>query len=442
MNFNDIKNMNNLDKLITKTRLEKNSYILSMLLIFTPLLIFFLNLILPSATNSIWLTLILLLGLLTNLNAFLYVYKLYKEHGKNFIISHLKSNKYIIFLFLYIIWCFISCFFSSNKFKSFFGTDYLCESFLCFLAYFGIFSNVIFIKNKDLLKKILTLFVISVSLISIVTLLSYYFNLNFHFFRRFTSIFMNENHYAYYINIGLIANTCLILFYDNKKLNIIYTVLYLINCHMLILNDTLGCFLAFICTLFLIFVYLLITKRNLSKFIILVISLIIICFVNRNIVLNNFSSFFGDIISIEKNISKKDDIKKIYNTGSNRMGLWLVTIQLIKEKPVFGYGIGNLLEQYIRVNKSEITSRPHNEYLQVGVSIGIPGLIFYLLFLGLLFFKVIVNIKKISNFEVSILFIIVTYLVSSFFGVSIFYTTPYLYLFLGLLSGFVIKNKY
>ena len=124
------------------------------------------------------------------------------------------------------------------------------------------------------------------------------------------------------------------------------------------------------------------------------------------------------------------------------MGLWLVTIQLIEEKPVFGYGIGNLLEQYIRVNKSEITSRPHNEYLQVGVSIGIPGLIFYLLFLGLLFFKVIVNIKKISNFEVSILFIIVTYLVSSFFGVSIFYTTPYLYLFLGLLSGFVIKNKY
>ena len=115
---------------------------------------------------------------------------------------------------------------------------------------------------------------------------------------------------------------------------------------------------------------------------------------------------------------------------------------MIKEKPVFGYGIGNLLEQYIRVNKSEITSRPHNEYLQVGVSIGIPGLIFYLLFLGLLFFKVIVNIKKISNFEVSILFIIVTYLVSSFFGVSIFYTTPYLYLFLGLLSGFVIKNKY
>ena len=221
MNFNDIKNMNNLDKLITKTRLEKNSYILSMLLIFTPLLIFFLNLILPSATNSIWLTLILLLGLLTNLNAFLYVYKLYKEHGKNFIISHLKSNKYIIFLFLYIIWCFISCFFSSNKFKSFFGTDYLCESFLCFLAYFGIFSNGIFIKNKDLLKKILTFFVISVSLISIVTLLSYYFNLNFHFFRRFTSIFMNENHYAYYINIGLIANTCLILFYDNKKLNII-----------------------------------------------------------------------------------------------------------------------------------------------------------------------------------------------------------------------------
>ena len=387
-------------------------------------------------------TLVLLLGFFSLVNCFLYIYKIYNKFGKKYIIDILKNNKYIVFLFLYIMWCFISCFFSPNKFISFFGSDYLSEGFICYLAYTGIFLNGLIMKNKEMLKKILIFFVISVSFISIVTLISYYFNFNFNFIRNFTSIFMNENHYAYYLNMGLICNVCIFLFCNKKNISILYLIFYIVNCHTLILNNTLGCFLAFICTLFLIFIYLLIIKKNIYKFIILIISLIILCFINKTIVFNNFSSLSNDISSIENNISKSENIEKIYNTGTNRMGLWLVGIEFIKEKPFFGYGVDNLLDQYIRVNKTEITSRPHNEYIQIPASIGIPGLIFYLLFLGLLIFRIIINIKKFSNFEISILFIIITYLVSAFFGVSIFYTTPYLYLFLGLLGGFVIKNKY
>ena len=122
------------------------------------------------------------------------------------------------------------------------------------------------------------------------------------------------------------------------------------------------------------------------------------------------------------------------------MGLWLVALELIEEKPIFGYGIDNLLEQYIRLNKSEITSRPHNEYIQIAATIGIPGLIYYLLFLLLLFFKVIFSIKKISYLEITAIFVSITYLISAFFGVSIFNTTPYLYLFLGLIGSIFVKK--
>ena len=442
MNISKIKSLDDLDKIIDKELLEKISYYLSISLFIIPIFMFLVNLIMPSETKTIWLTLVLLLGFFSLVNCFLYIYKIYNKFGKKYIIDILKNNKYIVFLFLYIMWCFISCFFSPNKFISFFGSDYLSEGFICYLAYTGIFLNGLIMKNKEMLKKILIFFVISVSFISIVTLISYYFNFNFNFIRNFTSIFMNENHYAYYLNMGLICNVCIFLFCNKKNISILYLIFYIVNCHTLILNNTLGCFLAFICTLFLIFIYLLIIKKNIYKFIILIISLIILCFINKTIVFNNFSSLSNDISSIENNISKSENIEKIYNTGTNRMGLWLVGIEFIKEKPFFGYGVDNLLDQYIRVNKTEITSRPHNEYIQIPASIGIPGLIFYLLFLGLLIFRIIINIKKFSNFEISILFIIITYLVSAFFGVSIFYTTPYLYLFLGLLGGFVIKNKY
>ncbi len=442
MNISKIKNLDDLDKIINKELLEKISYYLSISLFIIPLFMFLVNLIMPSETKTIWLTLVLLLGFFSLVNCFLYVYKIYNKFGKKYIINILKNNKYIVFLFLYIVWCFISCFFSPNKFVSFFGSDYLSEGFFCYLAYIGIFLNGLIMKNKEMLKKILIFFVISVSFISIVTLISYYFNFNFNFIRNFTSIFMNENHYAYYLNMGLICNVCIFLFCNKKNISILYLIFYIVNCHTLILNNTLGCFLAFICTLFLIFIYLLIIKKNIYKFIILIISLIILCFINKTIVFNNFSSLSNDISSIENNISKSENIEKIYSTGTNRMGLWLVGIEFIKEKPIFGYGVDNLLDQYIRVNKTEITSRPHNEYIQIPASIGIPGLIFYLLFLVLLIFRIIINIKKVSNFEISILFIIITYLVSAFFGVSIFYTTLYLYLFLGLLSSIVIKNKY
>lgn len=435
MNISKIQNLND----IKKKMIEKISYYLSISLFIIPVVLFFVNLIIPSETKTIWLTLVLLLGFFSFLNSFIYIYQLYNQYGKKYIIDQIKKNKYLIFFIFYIIWCFISCLFSSNKFISFFGSDYLSEGFICYLSYTGIFFNGIIFKNKKYLKNILNYFIFTVSFISIVTLISYYFHFNFNFLRDFTSIFMNENHYAYYLNMGLICNTCMYLFCDKKNISILYFLFYIVNCYTLILNNTLGCFLAFLCTIFLIFIYLLVTKKNIYKFFILIISLIILCFVNKKIVFTNFSGLFGDIVAIEKNISKNDKVEDIYSTGTNRMGLWLVGLEFIKEKPFVGYGVDNLLDQYIRVNKTEITSRPHNEYIQITASVGIPGMIFYLLFLILLLFKIIFNIKKICNFEISFLFIIISYLISAFFGVSVFYTTPYLYLFLGLLSSFLIN---
>lgn len=91
-----------------------------------------------------------------------------------------------------------------------------------------------------------------------------------------------------------------------------------------------------------------------------------------------------------------------------------------------------MLEQYVKITNIEQTSRPHNEYIQIGSSIGIPGLIFYLMFLLTLFYKSLKNMQKQFNFRIISILVALSYLISAFFGVSVFYTTPYLYIFLGL----------
>lgn len=438
--------VNSLNDLINKINiqiLEKTSYYLSIFLFIIPILIFFINFILPSETKTIWLTLVLLLGLFSFVNAFLYNYKDYKQFGRKHIFNLLKENKYIIFLLFYMICSFISCLFSSNKTVSFFGSDYHSEGFVCYLSYFGLFMNSLIIVKKEYFNKIINVFIFSVTFISIVTLCNYYFdNLNFHFTRKFTSIFMNENHYAYYLTMGLVCNLCSLLFFKmNKKITILYFIFYLINCHTLILNNTLGCYLTFITIICLTFLYLLISKKPKIKLLICGFIFIIISLLNLNIVSTNLKSLSGDFTSIKETITEKKEISGIYNVGTNRMGLWVNGLKFMLAKPLFGYGVDNLLEQYVKINNIEQTSRPHNEYIQIGASIGIPGLIFYLLFLLTLFYKSLKNMQQQFNFRIISILVALSYLISAFFGVSVFYTTPYLYIFLGLSVPYRLLDK-
>ena len=56
-----------------------------------------------------------------------------------------------------------------------------------------------------------------------------------------------------------------------------------------------------------------------------------------------------------------------------------------------GYGIENLEQAYLEVGITQ--DRPHNEFIQIGASIGIIGLILYIASLGFHFFDFL-RIKK------------------------------------------------
>ncbi len=69
------------------------------------------------------------------------------------------------------------------------------------------------------------------------------------------------------------------------------------------------------------------------------------------------------------------------NTISPRYMIWRACLEMIKNAPVFGYGLGGFFENMLagyKNFKSLATFRAHNDYLEMWIETGLPGLILYL----------------------------------------------------------------
>lgn len=65
-----------------------------------------------------------------------------------------------------------------------------------------------------------------------------------------------------------------------------------------------------------------------------------------------------------------------------RFTFWKYSAQLIAEKPVFGQGTGSYVKAYQRISLGKASNNPHNEFLLIGVQLGMVGLFFYVNFLA------------------------------------------------------------
>lgn len=426
------------DKILNKISIEKLKTVAQFniaFLICSYLIIFFINLKERFETISyIWITMIYISGLLSFITYFLYKYKTKEKN---------KSNK---FIYTFIILIIISTFFSSNIGLSIMGNTYRQEGIMTYLVYLSLFLNCTIINDKNKILTILKVFSIVGCILSLTSLIGYYFNLhlrNIHeTYRPFMSIFYNENHAAYYYMMTYIASI-LLFYFSEKKNSYIFLASSIIILHNLILNNTLGCILSIIICLIILLIYTIIKKKYLIHFITIISMFIIVCILNYETISLNLTTFGIDLQKIETSIETNDETK-VYSVGSNRIGLWKYGIQFMFEKPLFGYGNENLLEQYNKHNLSkytyEETERPHNEFIQIGAFFGIPALIVYLCFLFSSLFPILKRIKTIEPHYVITSLICVSYLISSFFGVSCFYTTPFLYIFLGITNNYRIDK--
>jgi O-antigen ligase len=212
---------------------------------------------------------------------------------------------------------------------------------------------------------------------------------------------------------------------------------------VLIDNNTFGCYIAVFVGL-VAFAFIFIAYEKSKKFNIKTI-IPIISFVLLSACLMPFYNIGKNFFSLNEDISKfADEDEDTSTAGSGRWTLWVQTAELIKNKPVFGYGPEGLSGKFTAKVKDSsgaeqiqvsFQDRPHNEYLQHAAFMGIPALVFYLAALIMLFFNRIKNIKNVSVIVLIAGCAVIGYAVSAFFGNTMYYTTPFFFILLGMTAN-------
>jgi len=414
--------------------IKKISFISLVYILVIPIILNIIYLITKQKIDYSWYESIIIVGML-NMILYIIYFKLQNER-----ISLKRHFPFIIWT-IFMIWCLISSIISSNKLDAFFGTINLKNGYLSYIAYSGFMLAGMIINDKEILRKFCKIFVVTSIILSVLS----FIDPNTLFFSErmskidFSGIFYNSNHYGYYLIIGVVMS--MILFIYEKKL--LYLIGYIITLFTLIYNNTLGCYIALLGTLILVIIYILITKKNIiSTIIVTVIFIMMSLFVTKgstNLVKQNLNGLFKDSGQIIESI--KDDSIDASKAGTNRWGLWTSTLKIIKNKPIFGYGMNNLGEGFYEMNIHPENNNPHNQIIRLMGENGIISAVLFLLFHGYLIIKLLLNYKRLNSFNLVFTFIIICFFASSLFGVAAYYTEVYYYMCLGILINMVMSLK-
>ena len=379
----------------------------------------------------LWFELILCSGLASLVSFFYYIY--HKDKNDKWRIKDLIP---LIILSIFLIWTFISCLLSNNIMVSMFGDDYRKEGFITYIAYAGFLLGGILTKKEEQ-KIYFKLFVIVAAIISLFTMFKCGFtDLFFEGNTPYQSIFRQFNHFGYFLFMAIVCNINLIIISNNKKEKIFYFITYLITSFMLMLNNTLGCYLAVLGSMFFLFIYYFFIKKEKR----IILTIIICIFVGISFIPVRKPEA-GMAVQLYSNVAKvlnvnytkldtRSEQLKFDSIGTYRGSLWRQAIKLIKEKPITGHGLDNIRTRMYG------NDRPHNMILQMSVYTGIPGMLLYVSSILMIVFKTLKKIKKLDSTIVTAISVVIGYIILSITANSMYYTSLYYMIFL----GFCISN--
>ena len=436
--FDDCKNLREILDKIDNSFFEKVSYKLLSMWILYPLLMMIITYKFNNdLARNIMFYLLIFIGISGILLGVIYsLKKFYKKEKIN-----IKKYLTIILGIILLIWCLFTSFFADNYNLTFTGELYRKEGLQTYFLYGGILLLGALLKNKKLLVKLFKNLLFVEIIIGIITLFNNSITYSLmHNHEPYTGIFSQFNHYGYYLMFGIILSIFMFLNSKNKLFKIMYLTIYVFLLHLLILNDTFGCFLAILLTLILIILYFIFIKKEFKKIISIIILFILVSLItfknDENIVYKNFKNFFSDAKIVNDVVKKKNDKNSLNSIGTSRGKLWKYGIKYISKSPIIGHGIESTYILYF--NDQINQSRPHNILIHFGIFTGIPGIILYVSFILSILFRNLRKLKKLDYINIFSLFIVICYFISSMFGNSMFYTSPYFFIFLGI----VCKNAF
>ena len=388
--------------------------------------------------GNLFLMYITILGLATLVFVLLYSYMIYRVNGNNYFRKSLAKRPWNLAFLAMLIWGLLASLLANDLMLAFYGTTYRNDGFFTYCIYAAIYCCAQINRNENLRKKVLQCFILSSLLLCLITILQY-FNYSTAFLGiyyqerlltnlKYAAIFYHPNHYGYYLTMIIAVSAS--LYWQTKRTpsQILYLFIFTINTWCLVINNTFGCYLAviFICFAGALLVHRKNPEFSKTKCLIPLMLFILLTISSSQIVTNNFQVLSTDL----KNIAVDNSSAK--NAGSKRWELWTNGLDMLKAKPIFGYGPENLEKEYLVRDIDQ--DRPHNEYLQHALFLGIPALLFYLAAI----FSVLKNWFIKSPYPSTTFFVsglaVISYLCSAFFGNTMFYTSIYFFLLLGYIS--------
>ncbi|MDO5448238.1 MAG: O-antigen ligase family protein, partial [Clostridia bacterium] len=296
-----------------------------------------------------------------------------------------------IFMFLFGIWCIVCTAQSETVTLSLFGFVPMSDSASVYLAYFGmILLGLIIGSDKKYALAVGKVFMAMTLFISILSIID-----SPKFFNMFTNeatncfhyqgVYFNTNQMGYHLSVALIINAYFLEHSKNKIEKIVYLAAFAILTNMLILNNTMGAYLAVTLTLIFAVIWSFINREENKKLPLLALGAFVLisaisCLYCENVI-NNFVSMFGDVGTLIEDDSTDTEIGAV---GSSRGKLWITAWKFIKVSPFFGFGLQG------------VGFSSHNMFLQIGMYTGIPGLALYLAILLSGVVKLIIMRKTIT----------------------------------------------
>ncbi len=215
---------------------------------------------------------------------------------------------------------------------------------------------------------------------------------------------INSQHPTY-ISLSFLFSIILIIHSYNKEDKCFFIVLKLIGILVILIAIFLLNSRAILLSTFFVFIYYTIKFLAEHKRIYIYISLILLLSVFSYIIVN--SRFHKNIEQIEQGVSTEN-----YEKVDIRISLWKDAYIMWKEKPLFGYGIGDAKIKLIDVHKNrdiKIAFKEryncHNQFLETATQTGVVGLIVLLLVFAIPFYQAIKKKQELLFLFLSICFI-------------------------------------
>lgn len=370
-----------------------------------------------------------ILGILTIL-----LYAIKNRFEKYRLNSFIRDNRAAVFFTVFSALMIISTLINGFTDISLYGDSLRHESLFSYLRYFLIYYFCSSIIGNQKIKAVLEyLFVFGSIFMGILILYHIYVShISFFLFpsreKSLTSIFIHFNHYGYYLVLAVLLSSSLFILEKNRILKSLCMISFILNNVILIVNNSLGsslaCFLGLIFNIIVLFICN--KKINIKSVLMFVLFIVIYAVMSiwYDTILTNIISLFTDVGEIIKNPEKAD------SAGTGRWKIWKIVMGYIKEKPFFGHGVDGIADRLFEATND--TERAHNAFLQCAAFFGIPSAVIYICGLMSVYLKGLKHKHELDIYTITALVAAFGYIVSSCFGNSMFYTSPFLFIFLGL----------